>query len=127
MSLDELPCLSNPAYPGHPLVVAARIATLYPDLAAAIHRHSAGQPPEALIHSQVRGAGGNVHAALDVLSYWQKGLKDHALEYGRRYWTTSATPFGPDRVHAGELEAEAVRIRYEAFIEAWLAAGVQAA
>ena len=125
MLTEDLPCLSHPAYPGHPLVIAARIATMYPDLQAALIRHTAGQPPEALINSQVPGAGGNVHAALDVPGYWKKGLKDHALDYGRRYWQTSAGPFGADRVHAGELEAVAAMTRYEPFIEAWLAAGAE--
>lgn len=107
-------------YPGHPVCIAVRIMELYPSLAAALQRNEQEHPtPAALINTQVRGAGGNVHAALDLLSYWLKGHVEHALPAAHRYWTMSAGPFGDAVVAQGEAQAQAALPRFQALVVDW--------
>lgn len=107
-------------FPGHPLCIALRIVQAYPSLAAALQGVPTHPPtPAALINSRIRGAGGNVHAALDTLKYWLTGHSEYAVEAAKRYWQVSAAPFGSDRVSEGSRLADAALPLLRERLQAW--------
>lgn len=75
-----------PVYPGHPLVLAAAIMTVFPNFL------SANKPTEsgwcaALGDSRIPGAGDHVGAAVRCLKIGSEGgTAEQMIEYAKRYW-----------------------------------------
>lgn len=109
------------AYPGHPVCIAVSILERYSSFAQAARREE-DAPPAALRDVAIRGAGGNVYAALDLLKYWLDGHVEHALAAAARYWETSAQPFGDARVAEGDAQAQAQLPRLRELMTGWPAA-----
>ena len=81
--------LDNSVYPGHPITVAYLITRCFPNYEAAFQKDgSRWNYASALSSSIIPGAGGNVHAALDFLSYLRNEYLDWdgAIEWADNYW-----------------------------------------
>lgn len=118
-SLEELG--RQQVYPGHPLCIAVAIMLRFDSLAQATRRGDAADdlPATALRSPDIRGAGGNVYAALDLLTRAKQGYLELALERAEYYWQSSAGAFGQERVQAGQQQAQALRAAFEELLQSW--------
>lgn len=112
-------------YPGHPTCVAILIMDKYPNLEAALRRQEGLTFGNALGDSDIPGAGGNVHGALEVLTEARKHGADAALSYGDAWWKrcASGSNFGENQA-AGLAQAEEVKAEFRSRVEAWAQATV---
>ncbi len=112
--------LAMSPFPGHPLCIALSIVRSYPCYEYA----DKGGPssPEyrpALANNNIRGAGGNVRAALDFLKFSLKGHREKAAEAAERYWLSTAEYFGESRVAQGKEQARRIEAELFAALQAW--------
>lgn len=116
-------------YPGHPIVLAYIITHVFETYEAAtapsIDRWT-GQPfgwCEAVGSSTVPGAGGNVHAAVDLLAAVHKGKTlDEAFAQADRMWR-HCDDMGekrPDRFYEGQAQADRIKPLLRERLSVWL-------
>lgn len=106
--LEELYVTS--IYPGHPVTLALAIIGEYDTYEAAFEKEP--NTPAALGNSRIRGAGGNVYAALDLLASLRRGVpfKDAVAE-ADRYWARCDDNENryPEKFAKGQEQADAYK------------------
>jgi hypothetical protein len=109
-------------YPGHPVCIALLIMDKYPDFETARMRPEGSQFQNALSDIDIPGAGGNVHAALDVLERARAQGAPAAFEHGTEYWVRCASGenFGKNQA-AGLEQAEGIKDDFLSRVDAWVA------
>lgn len=108
-------------YPGHPVPIALLIMDKYPDLETARMRPEGSQFQNALSDNDIPGAGGNVHAALDVLECARVKGGQAAFEHGTNYWVRCASGENYGKNQAAGLEqAESIKDEFLSRVEAWV-------
>lgn len=112
----------NPTYPGHPLTIAVQVMRAYPSLEAATRREEPTAYPNALRDSAIRGAGGNVYAALDLLKHTLAGHVELAVADADKYWRCTAEPFGAERCEDGAHQAALLRSEFDERVSQWRSA-----
>jgi hypothetical protein len=113
---------SLPVYPGHPLVLAAAIMYLYPNLEAALAQVTPGCSA-ALSDDRVSGAGCHMRAALTCLGMGAAGgTVGEMIDYAQRYWVDEGAGGHVDQVEAGNMQAEKMKPVFQRLIGPWLSA-----
>lgn len=99
-------------YPGHPVTIATFILLKYKDdFEAALAPVGEHEFLRALTDSDIPGAGGCVHQALDLLRKVRKGhlSPEEALEEGKEMWVRRCKGGDhPKNLDAGNQEAEEI-------------------
>lgn len=113
---------SLPVYPGHPLVLAAAIMDLYPNLEAALKQVTPGCSA-ALSDDRLSGAGCHMRAALTCLGMGAAGGSvGEMIDYANRYWVDGGAGGHADHVAAGVVQAEKMQPVFQRLIGPWLSA-----
>lgn len=101
-------------YPGHPLCIAHLIMHEFASLEAA-------RADDCALRSEViRGAGGNVRAALDLLRYVRTASPTVAVKYANAYWSECKAESCPETtIAAGQAQADAIQVAFHHKIRAW--------
>ncbi|MBB4861651.1 hypothetical protein HNP46_000462 [Pseudomonas nitritireducens] len=108
-------------YPGHPLVVATVIMTLYPDFQSANKRTELNFS-EALGDNRVPGAGCHVNAAMNLLKKGSDGESiDAMVEYGNWYWVEGQAGGHTKNVAAGVAQAAQIEPKFRELAATWFA------
>jgi hypothetical protein len=85
MKNDQTILGEHAVYPGHPVTLALCIVNNFPNWEAAIVKKNDIEAAVGCI--EIPGAGGNVYAALDILSQLRKGMPfDKAMERADYVW-----------------------------------------
>jgi len=103
-------------YPGHPVTVAYLITRCFPNYKAAFQKDGTKwNYASALSSSKIPGAGGNVHAALDFLSYLRSEdiTWEGAVKWADDYWATCDGQAKGGGSYAKDKDAE------KRFIDRW--------
>ena len=103
-------------YPGHPITLAWCIINRFPDLSKALEG--------ALQSSDIPGAGGNVHRALDVLKQLHSGMPfDTVVKLADQYWDECDGQMRdkPLRWGLGQDEANQIKPLLQEKVFSWLA------
>lgn len=109
-------------YPGHPIVIAWIIINTFDSWTTATAKREGAQYCEALSNAEIPGAGGNVYAAIDLLSNIFKGVSyDAAFECASEWWAScdSQMTCNPRRWEEGQDQADRVLERFAAKIATW--------
>ena len=121
---DERPHLGGTfaVYPGHPITLAYLISLEYASFKAASAK-TAVNPAHALGNSNIPGAGGNVHAALNLLyRVKQQGWSlDKAFEYADKYWSNcdNQEDYFKERWLEGQAQADKVKEQLRERLQTW--------
>lgn len=107
------------AYPGHPLIIAAMVMSLYPSMT------EAGRPceqgwAEALGDSRIPGAGCHVGAGITALRRASEGQTcDQVVEWANRYWSEGKAGGHVANVPAGLEQAKMVEPHFRRLFASW--------
>ncbi|MDL5034424.1 hypothetical protein QRD43_21150 [Pelomonas sp. APW6] len=110
-----------PVYPGHPLVLATAIMSVFPRF------EDANRPTEhgwcqALADSRIPGAGDHVGAAMRVLGLGASGAgTDDMVKAAMDYWDSGNAGGHHKNVEAGRAQAQAVEHRFREMAAVWFA------
>jgi hypothetical protein len=108
-----------PVYPGHPLVLATAIMSVFATYS------DANEPTEhrwcaALADSRIPGAGDHVGAAMRTL---EQGAAGHGIDamvaYAERYWTQGEAGGHLGKVVDGSAQAAAIEPHFRALAAQW--------
>lgn len=107
------------AYPGHPLVLAAAIMSIFPSYKEANAPTQYGWC-EAVGDNRIPGAGDHVYAAMRCLSIGADGgTADQMIEYAKDYWNEGGAGGHAKNIEAGKRQAEAIEPSFRELAAAW--------
>lgn len=110
-----------PVYPGHPLVLATAIMSVFPKFSEANHPTEHGWC-QALVDSRIPGAGDHVGAAMRVLELGAKGAGvDEMVKCAMDYWASGNAGGHHDNVEAGRAQAHTAEARFRELAAVWFA------
>lgn len=108
-------------YPGHPVPLAYLIMRAYPDLETALARDGDSPWPAALGNQAIPGGGGEVRAALTLLTAIRDGSSPaEAVAKSSARWRDGRAGGHPRAVDPGQAQAEHVLARFYALLDSWL-------
>ena len=109
-------------YPGHPCLVAMQIMCAFPRYQDAAQTTEHGWS-QALSCSQVRGAGGAVNQAMEILRLMSMETMSaaEAFEFGCMLWNRSRRNDHPDALADGNEAAERQRCSFVDMADLWTA------
>lgn len=110
-------------YPGHPITIAYLITMEYASYEDATVPTKHGWCV-AVGNSNIPGAGGNVHSAVDVLAKLKNGMSiDEVFAHADGNWSRcdSQEKSNPDRWREGQDQADLVKPKLREKIKTWLA------
>lgn len=105
-------------FPGHPVVIACAIMTLYPNLAQVTAPATEGGSAEAMADGRVPGTGDCVRSALHALT--SGASVSEMLETMRRYWSRSQAGGHMGNVDPGIAQAMKFEPYFRENVETWL-------
>lgn len=105
-------------FPGHPVVIACAIMTLYPNLSQVTAPATDVGSTEAMADGRVPGTGDCVRAALHALT--SGASVSDMLEAMRRYWSRSQAGGHMGNVDPGIAQALKLEPYFRENVEAWL-------
>lgn len=114
-----------PVFPGHALVIAYEILSLYPNVDAALEPVGSGEArrPPAVTDIRIDGAGSEVYAACDLLRMARQGQSALALmAWADARWRDGNAGGYAHHVQAGLAQAEKLKADFPAKLAAWLGA-----
>lgn len=108
-------------YPGHPLVIATCILRTFDSFAEASARSGNHSYPEALTHSAIPGAGGEVYQALDFLKRILEGRLDpkEALSFASERWKQNGAGGHTEAVEPGIAQAAKLEEVFLTLLQKW--------
>ncbi|WDD90246.1 hypothetical protein Bsp3421_000067 (plasmid) [Burkholderia sp. FERM BP-3421] len=108
-----------PAYPGHPLVLAAIIMHSF-DCFNGANKPTGNGWCEALSDCRVPGAGDHVDAAMRILCMGHGGATaDEMVAEANRYWTSGKAGGHVKNVDAGSAQSIKIEPLFRAKAESW--------
>jgi hypothetical protein len=106
-------------YPGHPLVLATVIMSVFDSFGDASDSNADGRS-RAITSDAIPGAGDHASAALRVLAVGANdGTLDEMVEYARRYWNENQAGGHRDSVAKGNTQADRIEPHFRAKAAAW--------
>ena len=117
-------------YPGHPLVLAWEILSVFesPSAALTIDGRHGLTCPMAVSDNRISGGGGEVHAACELLQRALKGESTEALTaWADKRWTEGKAGGHHKAVEPGLAQAAKLKAEFPAKLAAWLAHAEKAA
>ena len=110
-----------PVYPGHPLVLATAIMSVFENFDAADASTETGCC-QALADSRIPGGGDHVAAAMKVLAMGAKGgAVETMIEAAVQYWESGRAGGHAKNVEPGRAQAEIIRPYFETAAQRWFA------
>jgi hypothetical protein len=106
-------------FPGHPVVIACAIMTLYPNIAQVTAPATEGGSAEAMADGRVPGTGDCVRSALHALTSGDS--VSEMLEAMRGYWSRSQAGGHMGNVDPGIAQAMKLEPYFSENVETWLA------
>jgi hypothetical protein len=97
-----------PVHPGHPLVIAAVIMSVYPSLEAALEKTEGGS---YAVHAdgRVPGCGAEVDGAISMLRLGSDGASaEGMIEYANSFWVVGKAGGNEKYVDAGVAQAQKI-------------------
>ncbi len=119
-----------PVYPGHPLVIAWEILSVFesPEDALAVKQVQGHRYLTAVSDNRISGGGGEVRAACDLLQRALKGESAEALmAWADQRWLESSAGGHHNAVEPGLAQAAKLKADFPAKLAAWLARAKKAA
>lgn len=113
-----------PVYPGHPLVVAFEIISVFPtpESALAICKDSGLNCPGAVADNRITGGGGEVHAACNLLRKAQQGMEaGELIALADQWWVSGGAGGHAKAVEPGLLQAAKLKHEFPVRLATWLA------
>lgn len=111
--------VTGAVFPGHPITVAYLIMKVFPSWEAANHRPAGDDYKAALTHSGIPGAGGCVHAALDLLKRAVDTDVEAALAWGAARWRDETQTSYKDRYQPGQDQADSIASQFRELFKTW--------
>jgi hypothetical protein len=106
-------------YPGHPLVLATAIMSIYPDFTSANGITVSGFP-QALTDNSIPGSGDHVEAALDTLELGAKGASlEEMIAFANDYWIRGKAGGHIKNVDDGSAQALAMHDAFRELVSVW--------
>lgn len=112
-----------PVYPGHPLVIAYEIMSVFPDPEAAL-KPCTGEGlncPEAVADHRISGGRGEVYAACDLLRLARQGKNAEELaQWADARWIRGNAGGHQNAVQPGLAQAARLREKFQSKLASWL-------
>lgn len=110
-------------YPGHPLVVAYEIMSVFtsPEDALKPCRTGGLNCPEAVADNRISGGGGEVYAACNLLHLAQQGASaEELIAWADERWVSGGAGGHTNAIEPGLKQAEKLKREFTAKLETWI-------
>ena len=112
-------------YPGHPCLVAMQIMCAFDRYSDAAQRTEKGWKA-ALSSNRVRGAGGAVNQAMEILRkmHDEGATAEEAFSFGCMLWQRSRESDHPDALEPGNEAADQMHSEFVSMASSWIALSI---
>lgn len=112
-----------PVYPGHPLVIAWQIMSIYPSPEEALKHERDIACPAAVADSRIAGGGMEVHSACLLIKHAANGITAKAImEMADTQWASSNGGGHAFALKAAQRQADRLKPFFAEKLAAWLRA-----
>lgn len=110
-------------YPGHPLVLAVEIISIFPTPFEALERTQSGllQGPRAVLDDRISGGGGEAYNASNLIRMAVEGTSaEDLIEWADKVWINTAAGGEHAAIEPGLEQANKLKPLFEKLLKAWL-------